>query len=140
TIFQTPFGKFSCLICFESIFPDLTREFALRGADILVNITNDGWFGKTLGPYQHCELALMRSLELGKPLLRSANNGISLICDPYGRVVRKTKLFTKEILFGLLPKPLPPTVYQKFGDWFILLSLGIVILTVGKKIVKLRER
>ncbi|MEO0110149.1 MAG: apolipoprotein N-acyltransferase [candidate division WOR-3 bacterium] len=140
TIFQTPFGKFSCLICFESIFPDLTREFALRGADILVNITNDGWFGKTLGPYQHCELAIMRSLELGKPLLRSANNGISLICDPYGRVVRKTKLFTKEILFGLLPKPLPPTVYQKFGDWFILLSLGIVILTVVKKIIKLKER
>ncbi|GEM_PF-29583 len=131
TVFSTPLAKASCLICFESIFPDLTREFVLRGADLLVNITNDGWFGKTPGPYQHCELAVMRSVELGKPLLRSANNGISLIVSPYGEVIKKTPLFTEMVLYGNLPKPLPSTFYLRFGDWFIYLSIIILILRMA---------
>ncbi len=138
-IFETRFSKPCCLICFESIFPDLTREFVLRGADLLVNITNDGWFGKTPGPYQHAELAIMRSVELGKPLLRCANNGISLICDPYGRVTKKTPLFVRTILFGSLPFPLPPTLYQRFGDWFVYLSLLIILLTMGRGLFKIKK-
>jgi apolipoprotein N-acyltransferase len=140
TVFSLSRAKASCLICFESIFPDLTREFVTRGADLLVNITNDGWFGKTPGPYQHCELAVMRSVELGKPLLRSANNGISLITDPYGRVIKRTELFRQDILFGFAPKPLPSTLYQRFGDLFAFFSFTIIIIYGLVKSVAIRRR
>lgn len=121
--------RFSCLICFESIFPDLTREFTKRGADLLINVTNDGWFGKTPGPYQHCELAILRSVENGVPLIRCANNGISLIADVYAQTKYRTKLFTETIVFGTITESLSPTFYRKYGD--ILIYLSIVLIFVA---------
>ncbi len=118
--------NFGCLICFESILPDLTRGFTVRGADMLVNVTNDGWFGKTPGPYQHCELAVLRSVENGVPLVRCANNGISLIADPYSRTKSKTKLFTQTVVIDSVASPLKPTFYRKYGDLFIYFALGII--------------
>ncbi|MCS7249770.1 MAG: apolipoprotein N-acyltransferase [candidate division WOR-3 bacterium] len=126
TVFNTDKIFFSCAICFEVIFPDLIREFVKRGAQMIVNITNDGWFGKTFGPYQHCELAIARAVENGVPLIRCANNGISLICDPFGRVKNKSKLFEEEIIFGNVKIPLKNTIYRQFGDWFIYLSVLII--------------
>lgn len=127
TVFQTDKTYFSCAICFESIFPDLIREFVKRGAQMIVNITNDGWFGKTFGPYQHYELAIARAVENGVPLVRCANNGISLLCDPFGRVYKKSKLFKEEIIFGYVKMPLKNTIYRQFGDWFIYLSIFIIL-------------
>ncbi len=120
TVFQSRIGRLAGLICFEAIFPDLARGLCHRGAQLLVVVTNDGWFGRLPGAYQHAELAVMRTVENGVPMLRSANNGISFIVDPYGRVLKKTPLFTQEILSGTVPQPLAPTLYRRFGDWLLL--------------------
>jgi apolipoprotein N-acyltransferase len=139
-IFNFPYGRFSVLICFESIFPDLTQEFTKRGADLLINITNDGWFGKTPGPYQHAELAILRTVENGIPLVRCANNGISFIVDPYGRILDKTSLLTQTVLIDNLPKPLKPTFFRRYGNIFALISLCLILLGVGLRIIRLFYR
>ena len=84
----TPEGdvELACLICFEAAFGELARGAVRRGATVLVNITNDGWFGYSAGPRQHAALARIRAIECGVPLVRCANNGISMICGPDGRV------------------------------------------------------
>ncbi len=121
TVFDFREGKFSGMICYEAIFADLARVFVHRGAQLLVVVTNDGWFGKLPGAYQHAELTVTRTVELGVPMLRSANNGISFIADPYGRILKKTRLFEQAVLFGTVPRPLPATIYRKFGDWVVLI-------------------
>lgn len=141
TIFETKSvkvksQKFATLICFEAIFPDLARGFTSRGADMLINITNDGWFGKTPGPYQHCELAILRSVENGVPLIRSANNGISLTTDAYARIRQKTALFTQTVMIDSVPSPLSPTLYRTYGDIFIYFALAVIMLGILVKLLK----
>ncbi len=135
TVFNWSHGTLSALICFEAIFPDLTRQFTRRGSQLLAVVTNDGWFGRMVGAQQHAELAVLRTVENGVPMIRSANNGISFIADPYGRVLKKTPLFTQTILAGPVPRPLAPTLYRRYGDWFMLacvlgLIVGLVVLRV----------
>ncbi|MEZ0323656.1 MAG: apolipoprotein N-acyltransferase [Hydrogenothermaceae bacterium] len=72
------------LICFESIFPDFVSDFVNKGGNVIVNVTNDGWFGKTSAPYQHFEMARIRSIETGRYLIRAANTGISAVINPVG--------------------------------------------------------
>jgi apolipoprotein N-acyltransferase len=120
--------SFGVMICFESIFADHARFYRTGGAQYLVNITNDEWFGKSAGPVQHADLAVMRSVELGMTLVRAANTGISMIVDPYGRVTAKTGLFEPKIVIGDVPAPLPPTPYARWGDWTTVISLGVVLL------------
>jgi len=137
TIFPSRIGRLSGLICYEAIFPDFAREFVRRGSELLVVVTNDGWFGRLPGAYQHAELAVMRTVETGVPMVRSANNGISFIVDPYGRVLKKTPLFTQQVLMGTVPKPLASTPYRRYGDWFIWLCLaGLVVLMIGGVLVR----
>jgi len=127
TVFSWSRGTLSALICFEAIFPDLTREFTLRGSQLLAVVTNDGWFGRMVGAQQHAELAVLRTVENGVPMIRSANNGISFIVDPYGRILKQTPLFVQTILAGPVPQPLAPTLYRRYGDWFMLACLlGLV--------------
>ncbi|MEO0075398.1 MAG: apolipoprotein N-acyltransferase [candidate division WOR-3 bacterium] len=128
--------NFSALICFEAIFPDLARSFTIRGANMFVNITNDGWFGKTPGPYQHCELAILRSVENGVPLVRSANNGISLVTDVYARIIRQSNLFTQGVLVSSVSAPLPSTFYRKHGDILIFFALGLIFVGFLVKLVR----
>jgi len=123
TVFRWSRGTLSALICFEAIFPDLTREFTRRGSQLLAVVTNDGWFGRLVGAQQHAELAVLRTVENGVPMIRSANNGISFIVDPYGRILRQTPLFVQTILAGPVPQPLAPTLYRRYGDWFMLACL-----------------
>ncbi len=142
TIFEVQSSKvqkFNGLICFEAIFPDLTREFTCRGSDLLINVTNDGWFGKTPGPHQHCEMSVMRSVENGVPLIRCANNGISLIADAYGRTKNRTNLFTQTIVFGSVSSSLTPTFYRKYGDILIWFSLGLILIKVFVKLFKRKK-
>ncbi|HEU4724893.1 MAG TPA: apolipoprotein N-acyltransferase [Candidatus Eisenbacteria bacterium] len=122
---------FGVMICFESIFPDHARRYRLAGAQYLVNITNDEWFGKSAGPVQHADLAVLRAVELGMGMVRAANTGISMIVDPYGRVTSKTELFVPAVVVGNVPAPLPPTRYAQWGDWTTVLSLVVVVLLLA---------
>ncbi|CUT08955.1 Apolipoprotein Nacyltransferase EC 231 Copper homeostasis protein CutE [Bradyrhizobium sp.] len=103
------------LICYEAIFPG---EVAGRNErpGWIVNLTNDGWFGISTGPYQHLEQARMRAIELGLPLVRSANTGVSAVIDPVGRIVASLGLGIEGILDANLPAAIPPTVYARVGD------------------------
>ena len=119
TVFEAAGGRFGVLICYEGIFPALTRRFVADGADFLVNITNDAWYGRTAAPRQHQVQASFRAIENRVPLVRAANTGISAIVDPDGRLRWQSPLFetiahTEEIRW-----PRVRTFYTRFGDVFV---------------------
>jgi len=116
-LFPSPGGPFSCLICFEAIFPDLAREDVRHGARWLVNITNDEWFGNSAALYQHAAMAVFRAVENHVPLARCANTGLTMLVDAYGRVVGRARVFTPVSLAGALPPAGRPTPYTRIGDW-----------------------
>jgi apolipoprotein N-acyltransferase len=113
---------FSPLICYEIIFPGAVTGPGKRPSWI-VNVTNDGWYGKTAGPYQHFHFARVRAVEEGLPVIRSANTGISAVIDPFGRVTGKLGLNLAGVIDARLPKALSPTLYALYGDWPLTLIL-----------------
>jgi apolipoprotein N-acyltransferase len=119
-------GPFSSLVCFEAIFPDLTREDVRAGARWLVNITNDEWFGNSAALYQHAAMAVFRAVENHVPLARCANTGLTLIADGNGRVERTVPVFRPTFLVARLARPGNPTLYGKLGDWPGMVSLLLV--------------
>jgi apolipoprotein N-acyltransferase len=114
-------------ICYEAIFPDLLREFSVRGADLLVNITNDGWYGRTSAPHQHFAMAVFRAVENGKYLVRAANTGITAVVDPRGRVLERTELFERRALVREVPIVPGLTFYARHGDVFAWTCLGLAL-------------
>jgi apolipoprotein N-acyltransferase len=106
----------SVAICYEVVYPDLIRQFVVRGSELLTTITNDAWFGATSAPYQHFEQASMRAIEEGRYLVRSANTGISGIVDPYGRVVARTGIFQPAVLLGEARLLRTSTFFMRHGD------------------------
>jgi apolipoprotein N-acyltransferase len=103
------------LICYEAIFPGIVATHDDRPGWI-VNVTNDGWFGMSTGPYQHLQQARLRAIEQGLPLVRAANTGISAVIDPLGRTVARLGLGIEGVLDSGLPSAIPPTVYARLGD------------------------
>jgi apolipoprotein N-acyltransferase len=120
------------LICYEAIFPhDLIDQ--KERPSFLINVTNDGWFGRSSGPYQHLAQARLRTIEQGLPLIRAANTGISAIIDSYGRTGQSLALGTEGVLDGQLPQSLPPTVYALAGDTMLaglIILLGLVAMAL----------
>jgi apolipoprotein N-acyltransferase len=116
------------LICYEAIFPDEIGGRNERPGWI-VNLTNDGWFGNSTGPYQHLEQARMRAIELGLPLVRSANTGVSAVIDPVGRTTASLGLGLEGVLDATLPAAIAPTVYARVGDApaAMLVALGVIV-------------
>jgi apolipoprotein N-acyltransferase len=118
-------------ICYEAIFPELVRQFARNGAELLVNVTNDAWFGESAAPSQHFNMARMRAVENRRYLLRAANDGISAIVSPYGEVLSKSKRFERTALEGRFETSKDLTLYTRFGDVFAwactLLSAGFLL-------------
>ena len=96
----------------------------------LLNLTNDGWFGATAGPYQHFQEARIRAVEEGLPLVRAANSGISAVVDPLGRIVESLPLGTEGVLDAPLPRPTAPTPYARFGDGIAGIMIAIAFLAV----------
>ncbi len=119
-------ARFGVVICYEVIFPNLVRELAANGADFLVTITNDAWFGRSSAASQHFGMVVFRSVENRLAFARAANTGISGFIDPYGRIVQATPIFTEAALTGTLPIGRTPTFYSRYGDAF---AYGCVIIT-----------
>lgn len=113
-------------VCYEAIFPGLSRQ---REGEprLILNVTNDAWFGRTPGPYQHFAQARLRTVEEGLPLVRAANTGISAVVDPYGRIVASLGLGIEDVLDSALPAPIGPTFLTKLGVTVFL----ILILLCG---------
>ncbi|KPK28444.1 MAG: hypothetical protein AMJ61_02380 [Desulfobacterales bacterium SG8_35_2] len=111
------------LICFESIFPKLSRDWTARGANLLVNITNDAWFGHSSAPWQHLSMSVFRAVENRRSLARSANTGVSAVIDPLGRINRSSPLFQPFYLVENVPLLQTKTIFVGFGHHFGLLCL-----------------
>jgi apolipoprotein N-acyltransferase len=118
------------LICYEAIFPGQAVQSAERPG-LIINITNDGWFGNTSGPRQHFHQSRVRAVEEGLPLIRSANNGISAIVDPNGRTRQMMGMNERGVIDTSLPSALPVTPYGRFGDWMFLLNLAVFALAAA---------
>lgn len=97
-LFDHPRGPYAAAICYESVLPDIMRNFAIRGARFYVNITNDGWYGFSSGPTQHALIAVYRAIETRRPIARSANTGISTVIDRTGRLIAPTRQYVPEVL------------------------------------------
>lgn len=123
------------LVCYEVIFPGAVTDPAQR-PEWLVNVTNDGWFGMSPGPFQHFTASRFRAVEEGLPLVRAANTGISGIIDAYGRIEAVTDLGTEAVLDGSLPVALPATPFARWGLWWMvfLAGLGIAPLALNLRL------
>jgi apolipoprotein N-acyltransferase len=97
----------------------------------LLNLTNDGWFGVSSGPYQHFDQGRLRAIEEGLPLVRAANTGISAVVDGLGRVRQKSRLNEQAVIDSPLPKELASTIYSKTGDFPVLTGLILMIFAAG---------
>lgn len=118
SVFDLGEGKAAVFICFESIFPDEVREFAARGGQVFVNISNDGWFGDTGAPGQHLNMARMRAIENHRWLVRATNSGITAAIDPHGRVVMRAPRNARVALDVPYAYIGDTTFYTRHGDWF----------------------
>jgi apolipoprotein N-acyltransferase len=118
----------AALVCYEAIFPELTREFVGAGAGLLVNVTNDAWYGRSSAPWQHFAMARVRAVETGRSLVRAANTGISAVVDPRGRMLAATGLFEEQVLVHDAPIAAGLTLYVRTGDAF---AWGCLAATAG---------
>jgi len=117
---QTPEGKIGVLICFEGIFPEVARAYVQGGAGLLVNITNDAWFGNSSAPYQHLSMTVFRAVENRVPLVRAANTGISSVIDAKGHIHGMTPLFEEATLGAEVRRGEGGSFYSRHGDLFAL--------------------
>jgi apolipoprotein N-acyltransferase len=117
------------VICFETIFP---RELAasVTGGAVFVNVTNDAWFGRTPGPYQHLAQARLRSIEFGQPMIRAANSGVSAVIDPHGRVLASLPLDRADVIDSPLPAGLAGTLYSQ-TIWYSYATVMILLAVLG---------
>jgi apolipoprotein N-acyltransferase len=138
--FSIPQGKFGVLICFEIIFPDLCRRFVKRGADFLVTITNDAWFGRTSAPYQHLSIATFRAIENRVFIARAANTGISGFIDPKGKIVEQGGIFTEEAMNRTIRLSKEKTFYTLYGDVFAWICSGLSLLLLGDTFIQKRGK
>jgi len=137
--FSLPQGKFGVLICFEIIFPDLCRQFAKKGANFLVTITNDAWFGRTSAPYQHLAIAAFRAVENRVFIARAANTGISAFIDPKGKIVSQSRIFSEETMSGTIRIMKERTFYTQYGDVFAWICSALSVLLLGYILAQRRK-
>ena len=120
------------MICYEAIFPGNVAARDDRTGWI-VNLTNDGWFGISTGPYQHLQQARLRAIEEGLPLVRAANTGISAVIDPVGRIVARLGLGVEGVLDSSLPSAIAPTIYARDGDLPAAIIIAAAVIFVIRR-------
>jgi apolipoprotein N-acyltransferase len=106
--------KINGLVCYESVYPYFVTQFVKKGTDLITVVTNDSWYGKSSGPYQHKEIAVLRAIENRKSVIRDANGGISCIIDPLGRTLKETELFKRTELTGDVPVQEGKTFFSEY--------------------------
>jgi len=112
------------LICYELIFPGYVRKALHRGGTVLLNVSNDYWFGRGAEPLQHLTLARMRAYETGRPIIRCTNTGISALVDSRGKVTQRTDIWKRQTLRGTIDVPrMEWTPYARWGEWMTLVLL-----------------
>ncbi len=116
------------LVCYEDIFPELSRKLVRNGAEFLVNITNDAWYGVSSAPYQHMALSVFRAIENRRYLVRATNTGVSAIVYPTGKVSMESAIFTPALIVASVAMLTQITPYTRMGDWFAWACLAYVLL------------
>ncbi len=139
TVFEIPGGRFGALICYEGIFPALTRRFVSGGADFLVNVTNDAWYGNTSAPYQHLAQAAFRTVENRVPMVRAANTGISAVIDADGRIRWQGPLFEMLAHVDEIHWPGVRTFYTRYGDVFVWLCVVATVAAIARGLASRRR-
>ena len=131
-------GKLGVLVCYEGIFPDLARQYVLAGSGLIVNVTNDAWFGRSSAPYQHLAMTRFRAIENRRWLVRAANTGVSAIIAPSGKIVSSTPIFQSGFITGDISFRTDLSFYTVWGGFlpfpFLLLSLFWFILSSKKAV------
>jgi apolipoprotein N-acyltransferase len=135
-LYRTALGRFGVLICFESVFENLSRRYRADGADFLVNVTNDAWFGRTSAPYQHAAHVVMRAIETRAAILRSANSGITEFVDPLGHQHQRTSLYERTVVTGEVVTSSVIPLYVRLGDWVGALSLVMTGMMVAAAVTR----
>lgn len=137
TVMETAGNRAGVSICYELIFPDLIRQAVKNGANFLVNITNDAWFGKSPASYQHMSMGALRAVENRVPLVRAANTGISGTIEATGKIKDETKLFVDDFrITQIVPATGGKTFYTRYGDvfsWLCLFATGLIAFTANRK-------
>jgi len=138
-VFQADGHTFGVFICYESVFADEVREFAKNGAQVLVNISDDGWYGDTSAPWQHLNMARMRAIENDRWILRDTNNGVTTAIDPWGRVTVSAPRHTITSLVARYGYKSDLTFYTRYGDVFAYLCCAVCLLAVILGVVPRRR-
>lgn len=132
TVFNPPQGRFSTMICFESMFGRIARKFVLNGSELLTVATNDAWFFGTLAQEQHAEMSLIRGVETGRSVIQAGNTGISFFADPAGKILAWEDANRSAVLTASVPLCDSLTLYDRIGDFFpwlcIVLTAGVLFL------------
>ena len=145
TLFELNGSKFGAVICWEVVFPGLFRTFVKNGANFMINLTNEGWFGETAAPYQLAAINIFRAVENRTYVARAANTGISCYIDPFGRIYGRVKNANKDIFVdGYLTEEIrhsdTKTFYTFYGDVFVYIILGITFVMVLLSIFRIPAR
>ncbi|MGH9863337.1 MAG: apolipoprotein N-acyltransferase [Candidatus Acidiferrales bacterium] len=126
-------GRLTVIICYEAIFPGLVRTAVARGAEVVVNISNDGWFGRSAAPAQHLNMARLRAVETRRFLLRATNTGFTAVVDPYGRIVAQAKPYERTALVAGFDFSRQQSFYARNGDWFPALCALVTVAACARK-------
>ena len=138
TVFEdsSQHAKFLAMVCYESIFPEFVSSFVKRGAEFMVFITNDSWWGNTSGARQHCQFAVLRAVENRRWVVRCANGGISCFIDPYGRMYDKTQMYTETSITRMIEPRTEQTFYTRHGDWLPRIAGMIALFTLAGSLIQ----
>ncbi|MBZ5516250.1 MAG: apolipoprotein N-acyltransferase [Acidobacteriia bacterium] len=132
-------GGLGVLICYEAIFPQLVRRLVPEGPGVLVNISDDGWFGNSAAPFQHLEMARLRAIENRRYLLRATNDGITVVIEPYGRIIARLPRHEFAVLKAQFDFLSQRTFYTRHGDVFAWLSVVVAAALVGSGAARKRK-